>query len=206
MDDIMQKFDLMDKTPSSLLNNIAPAPQPDIADLLSHTEKPFTPPPNGPAMQGGPGQTMPVDGQRLNAGNLLTPDMAVGFFNIILPAVMVIVFKRIGKLTIKTQFEASQKELEIIKPILGKYLDSVHFSVESPLNALLITVGFIYGSKAIEVLNNAPSGSIRTNGATIVSKAAVVNNESVHPPAQSSAFPEKPKKYRPVGMKYNKNK
>lgn len=200
MDNLIDKLKELEKTPTSILKDITPAKPVDVNELLNHTGAPIFNPVQG---QTNPqGQIIPPlnsDGsnqpQRMNVGNLLTPDMAVGFFNIILPAVMVIIFKRAGKLTAKAQFEASAKEQEIIKPVLAKYLESINFTVETPFTALILTVGFIYGSKCIEVLNNAPKGSIKTTDFKApMATTKIVDNIT------------KVRKARPKGMTYNKNK
>jgi hypothetical protein len=85
--------------------------------------------------------------------------MAVGFIDIIVPVVFVLAFKKLHNKTIsKKQIQLTSSEKETIKPVLQNYLDSVNVSIENPLNALIITVGFIYGMKYVEIQNELPNG------------------------------------------------
>jgi hypothetical protein len=98
--------------------------------------------------------------QNLNAGSLITPDIAVEFLNTIVPVVFVLLFKKIHDKTIsKKAVQLSREEKETIKPVLQNYLNSINFQVEKPFDALILTVGLIYGMKYIELSNELPNGN-----------------------------------------------
>lgn len=100
----------------------------------------------------------------MNLGSLLSGDMPARLINLVLPALLVIVFKNfLGKQATKKQFKATDEEIEMMQEPLQNYLNSINFTVESPLNALLITVAFIYGSKGIEALADEKVGTLDTS-------------------------------------------
>jgi len=77
--------------------------------------------------------------------------------DMVLPVVCVILIEKINKRKVNKKFlQATPDEKKIIEPVLHNYLMSINFNVDSPLNALLITVAMIYGTKTIEVINNVP--------------------------------------------------
>lgn len=107
-------------------------------------------------------------GQQLNAGSLITGEMAVNFLDIIAPTLLVLIFKRAAdKVVSKKQFSLSAQEKETIKAPLSNYLQSVNFNVDSPLNALLLTLAMIYGMKGIEVMNEVPAGKFSQGAANV---------------------------------------
>lgn len=98
-------------------------------------------------------------GQQLKAGNLITGEMAVNFADMIIPTILVMIIKKgMDKTVSKRSFALTSTEKETIKPVLQNYLNSINFTVENPLNALLLTLGMIYGMKVIEVVNEVPTG------------------------------------------------
>ena len=192
MNTLFDEVELFEQTPTTFLKEIKPDEVVNIDSLTSHTEVKetlFTPQqPNGTAGVIPPSQPA----QNMTVGSIVSSEMAAQLFNIILPAVMVIIIERATKKkVVKQQFEATNKEIEVIKPVLQNYLNSINFTVESPLNALVLTVAVIYGSKAIEALNGQAKGTIKTAEFT---------------PPPSSNQPPKRKSNRPTGMKYNKTK
>lgn len=203
MNSLFNEEEIFSQTPTQFLKEIKTEQPINLNDLTGHTDvkDSFTStgqptPPNGIIPPSTPGGGQP---QNMTVGSIVSADMAAQLFNIILPAVMVIVIQRAtNKKVVKQQFEATAKEIEVIKPVLQNYLNSVNFTVESPFNALILTVGIIYGSKAIEALNGQAKGSISTK-------------EFTPPPVENirSAKTTKtgqPRKARPSGMTYNKNK
>lgn len=100
--------------------------------------------------------------QTLNIGSLLNAEMSIDLLNVILPVLLVYIIKfATGKDASKKQFEATAQEKQIIAPALQNYLNSINFTVESPLNALLITLAVVYGSKTIEVLTDTKKGTLK---------------------------------------------
>lgn len=113
-------------------------------------------------------------GQQLKAGNLITGEMAVNFVDMIIPSVLVMIIKRgMDKVVSKRSFTLTTTEKDTIKPVLQNYLNSINFTVENPLNALLLTLGMIYGMKVIEVVNEVPTGKFTpgTPGAADIGQA-----------------------------------
>lgn len=95
--------------------------------------------------------------QKINAANLITGQMAVSFLDMLLPVICVLIIEKInGRKINKKYLQASPDERKVLEPVLHNYLASIDFNVDTPLNALLITVAFIYGTKTIEVLNDLP--------------------------------------------------
>ena len=104
----------------------------------------------------------------LNAGNLVTPEMAVAFMDLIIPVIFVLAFKRFHDKTIsKKSIQLTSTEKDTLKQPLQNYLNSINFSVDNPLNALLLTLSFIYGMKYIEVQNEVPNGTFKPGTANI---------------------------------------
>ena len=104
----------------------------------------------------------------LNAGNLVTPEMAVAFMDLIIPVIFVLAFKRFHDKTIsKKSIQLTSTEKDTLKQPLQNYLNSINFSVDNPLNALLLTLSFIYGMKYIEVQNEVPNGVFKPGTANI---------------------------------------
>ena len=168
-------FDVMDSVPDSMLKEItaptqATIKEPSLKDAASHTEQnPFDNIANKeeawdykqrPESYGS--KLPPVNSQQMNAGNLITGDMAVMFLDMLLPALIVALMAKAGKQVNKSALQASAKEKEIIAPVLQNYLNSINFSVDNPLNALLITLAMIYGTKTVEALNGAKFPMQRT--------------------------------------------
>ena len=102
-----------------------------------------------------PGIDTPLyTGQRLNLGSIFDAKLGVSLLDTIIPTLLVIVMRRSANVKIsKTRFSLSASEKETIQPVLQNYLNSINFSVDNPLNALLITVGVIYGSKTLDVFS-----------------------------------------------------
>ena len=75
-----------------------------------------------------------------------------------------LLFKRFHNKTInKKSVSLTNSEKDTIKPVLQNYLNSINFSVEKPIDALIITFGFIYGMKYIEIQNDTPTGTFKTS-------------------------------------------
>jgi hypothetical protein len=156
-------FETLEKIPTELLTEIK-SDTISTDELTGNTTQPINPVGSFPSDF----NPIPVSGQigpqpqTLNAGGLITPDIAVEFLNTIVPVVFVLLFKKIHNQTIsKKSVQLSRDEKETIKPVLQNYLNSINFQVERPLDALLLTVGMIYGMKYIEISNELPSGNFR---------------------------------------------
>lgn len=100
--------------------------------------------------------------EQVNVGDIISANIVMEVVNIVIPKMIATAVKVIAKKNVTTrQLSATQAEKETIQPVLQNYLDSVHFKL-SPLNALIITLAAVYGSKTIDILN-APVQSIATN-------------------------------------------
>jgi len=148
-------FDTMDTIPDSMLKEItaptqATVKEPSLKDAASHTaQSPFEDiAGQQQAFDNSFNQNKlpPVNSQQMNAGNLITGDMAVMFLDMLLPALIVALMAKAGKQVSKSALQATAKEKEIIAPVLQNYLNSINFAVDNPLNALLITLAMIYGT------------------------------------------------------------
>lgn len=163
-------FNLLEETPTDLLteiksDNIKPD---DITSNTSTGLNDIYKNPNGNSQQAtGSGEnaynTNGAQSQTMNAGSLINAEMAVAFIDIVIPVVFVLLFKRIHDKTIsKKAVTLSSSEKETIKPVLQNYLNSINFSVDNPLNALILTLGFTYGMKYIEISNQIPNGNFNS--------------------------------------------
>lgn len=169
-------FDLLEETPTELLTEVkSDTISPDaltgntgtaINDIYNRPNEAgqqgagFG---TGPQAQGGQFNPNNPQPQTMNAGSLINSEMAVAFIDIIVPVVFVLLFKRIHNKTIsKKAVTLSSSEKETIKPVLQNYLNSINFSVDNPLNALVLTLGFVYGMKYVEISNQVPNGNFNT--------------------------------------------
>lgn len=170
-------FDLLEETPTELLTEVKSdtiSPDALTGNTSTGINDIYNRPTNEGGQQGGGfgtgqqtqgGQFNPNNPQpqTMNAGSLINSEMAVAFIDIIVPVVFVLLFKRIHNKTIsKKAVTLSSSEKETIKPVLQNYLNSINFSVDNPLNALILTMGFIYGMKYVEISNQLPNGNFNT--------------------------------------------
>jgi hypothetical protein len=80
----------------------------------------------------------------------------------------------------KSAFKLNASEKNTLAPILEKCMQGLNISLENPYYALLISLSFIYGSKALEVANNPDLAKPIKKAAEKVKKVANVVNR---PPA-----------------------
>lgn len=157
-------LDKMKTVPTSLLTDITPKEMESIAD---HTKIPLfndmplngsQPGLNGHSgIPGQPGQNG-QPGQALKVGNLVNAKMAMQLVNILIPTLLTIVLKQFSKKQVsKRSLEATKDERDVIEPVLQNYLQSISFNVDKPINALILTMAMVYGTKVIEVINEAPN-------------------------------------------------
>lgn len=160
MSDLFNSFEMLEQIPTELMTEITePAQEGDFSAISDHTKlsDTFTPEQNNTGLNT-PNQPLnnnpEVRPQQMNAGNLITGDMAVGFLDMALPVVLVLLIEKAKGVKInKKYFQATADEKKTISPVLQNWLNSVNFNIDNPLNALLLTLAFIYGTKTIEVLN-----------------------------------------------------
>ena len=129
--------------------------EPDISAALNHTAQPAPVTTLPPSPQ--PGAKQNFQSQSINAGSLISEDLAVKLFNKVLPVLLVYAFEKLySRKMHKGVFEATPEEEKTLKPVLHAYLNSINFNVDNPANALIIVCGVIYGTKVIEVANGLP--------------------------------------------------
>lgn len=155
--ELFETLDKFEKIPDSVLSNAIPE-QNNFKNIADHTNI------NGDTLDGNTGANFADNttsqpysneiGQRLNLGNLIDAKLLINLADSLIPALMVIGFKIVAKKKInKSKFSLTAQEKETIQPVLNNYLQTVNFSIESPLNALLLTLGVIYGTKTVEVVS-----------------------------------------------------
>lgn len=84
-------------------------------------------------------------------GHLLNAKTAIGIVDAVLPAIAVILMQYFMSVKMnKRELQLNESERAIIAVPLQNWLNSVVVDFDSPLNALLITVGAVYGSKFAE--------------------------------------------------------
>ena len=99
--------------------------------------------PNGPT----PG----IAGSSVTAGQLVSGKIAVDMMDAIFPAILVVIFARIGVAIKKTSLQLTQGEKNTLEPIMSSCLNTINMDFSSPWQALAVTMLFIYGGKALEV-------------------------------------------------------
>lgn len=84
-------------------------------------------------------------------GHLLTAKTAIGIVDSVLPAIAVICLQYFLNVKVpKREIQLNETERAIIQIPLQNYLNSIPVNFDSPLMALLVTIGAVYGSKFAE--------------------------------------------------------
>jgi len=170
---LFNQFEMLEQVPTDLMTEVTKQPNGSVLNMADHTklttaetiaptmaETPKISPFAEQAASNANFASQPQQGQQIKAGNLITGQMAVTLLDLILPVACVLLIEKInGRKINKKWLQATADEKKILEPALQNYLNSINFNVESPLNALLITVAMIYGTKTIEVMNTAQSAA-----------------------------------------------
>ena len=91
----------------------------------------------------------------VNVKEIVSGELATDLINRILPVVLALAARRFLDLDVsKKQFELNASEKNTIAPIMDKCLSTLNVSFENPFMALALSMGFIYGSKFIDIANN----------------------------------------------------
>lgn len=98
--------------------------------------------PNKP--QGGPFSSM-------TAGQVVTGKTAVNVADFIIPALFAFLAKTAGYELDKKALKLTKEDRELLEPATQDYLNSIDLRL-SPLQALLVAVSVVYGSKVVEIL------------------------------------------------------
>lgn len=184
-------FDKLAETPTDLLTETT-VKETDLSSITAHTTPAGKNQPQADNEFSGGFKnqqqpfSVPQQGQVLNLGNLVTPELQIKLINSIMPVTIVLLIERIdGRKVQKDYFELTRDDQNTMMPVLDACLKSINFNIDNPWTALIITAGFIYGTKTIECFNGLPPASKRKKFETVISG-------------------EKQRKRRPTGLKYNK--
>jgi len=168
MENLKNQFEMFENTPKSMLVEVPadrPQPEKSILDEMraeTDTAGMFTSQPQPQASQQpnfNPGNqnqgfTQPLQmGNNLKLGNLINAEMFVGLMDTVLPAILIGILQKMMAVKVaKSTMQLSAREKDIIVPLMDKVLMEMNIQVDSPLNALLISLAAIYGTKLMEVL------------------------------------------------------
>lgn len=171
--DLFKELENVEKIPMDLLNKVNTAEDEIFNHTATDNDKTnfFKDPEIRPGFAPGAGggdflNATPYAGQTLNVGTLFNSKIAVDLMDVIIPALLVVAVTKYTKQKVnKSKFQLTAGEKNTISPVLQNYLNSINFSVDSPLNALILTVTIIYGSKTIEVIGaeiDKPKEDVKT--------------------------------------------
>lgn len=99
--------------------------------------------PGGPTIPGTPGQSVAL-------GGLVQGKIAVDLMDALIPALLVLLFKKLEIDVKKTDFGLTAGEKNTLSPIVEACLNSINLDFSSPWTTLLISLVVIYGGKALE--------------------------------------------------------
>ncbi len=117
-------FNLLDETPTELMQEIKSDNIP-TESMTGNTDTGLNDFNNNNFQQnnfGNGAQEQQNQSQNLNAGSLITPEIAVSILDTIIPVLFVLLFKRFHNKTInKKSVSLTNSEKETIKPVLQNY-------------------------------------------------------------------------------------
>jgi hypothetical protein len=136
----------------------------DISGIInSHIDG--APEMSGERITGGESASAPDGGQifqasqnigNTNIANLITGKLAVQIADVVFPALIVIAVEQFSNANVKkSELKLSANEREMLEPLFDAYMKSINIQVDNPLSALLIGLGIVYGTKAIEIIGKA---------------------------------------------------
>ena len=130
------------------MNQKAPEPEP-IQHGFSNFTQDFT---QEPGQQNpDPENSGPAN---LNLGEVINSKQATEILDILLVATLSIGFKFLKVKVNKSDLKATAAEKSTIEPILKKVIDSMNLKFDNPLNALMVTLAIVYGTKGAEIFVN----------------------------------------------------
>ena len=101
----------------------------------------------------------PPNGTALKMGDIINAELATELIDAVCPAIIAIGLKLAGYEINKTQLKATATEKKAIAPVLKQALDKITLNINNPFSALAITLGVIYGTKAVEIAATTPRAS-----------------------------------------------
>lgn len=98
--------------------------------------------------------------KKVDLSKLISGSKAVDLIDFIVPALFVkIIENTTGKNIDAKELKASKDEKEILVPLVSDFMASINLEL-TPATALLIGLGFIYGTKAVELSNKPGTGKL----------------------------------------------
>lgn len=122
----------------------------DALSGLKHTEIPVFSQSDSTGATGSEPVTPLGASQNVALGGLIEGKWAVEIMDALLPSALVSVCYMIDVKLRKSELQLTQKEKDVIAPIMQKCLDSILLNFNSPWTALYVTIGAIYGGKLME--------------------------------------------------------
>lgn len=101
--------------------------------------------PGGPQPIGGP------SGSSVQLGGLVSGKVVVDLMDSLLPALLVLIFYKMGVETRKSQYQLTQGEKNTLAPIVEACMNSINLNFDSPWTTLVVSLLVIYGGKAAEI-------------------------------------------------------
>lgn len=150
-------FEKFERIPESMLTDVTPVAETPKQDdnvmsdgeafkAADHTKIPplgsASAEPNQPT--GGPG------GTKVNVGGMFEGKYAVDMLDALLPALLVVLFKKMNIGVRKTELQLTESEKKTLAPVVQNCLNTIDLDFNNPWIALAVTAGIIYGSKVIE--------------------------------------------------------
>lgn len=115
--------------------------------LLSRSDAPN---PANSANPANPANNMQPPPNSVSLGAMFEGKYAIELIDTMIPALFVAAFYALDVKLRKSELQLTQKEKDTLTPLMQNYLNSVMLNFNSPLQALLVGFGIIYGSKITE--------------------------------------------------------
>lgn len=164
---IDEEMNVLKNVPNSVLNDVT-VNDAELDELKKHTvgtdggtvkndssgtvQQPL--PPYSTVENGGNGGGK----KKVDLSKLISGSKAVDLVDFIVPALFVKVIENTtGKNIDAKELKASKDEKEILVPLVNDFMASINLEL-TPTTALLICLGFIYGTKAVELSNKPGTG------------------------------------------------
>lgn len=156
---LAEQIALMKQVPTSMLTDVT-VTDTDIDGMKMHTTvNTESEPLNKPITDGNNGNStvapsnIPGAKKGVKVSSLVTGEKAVRIVDFVFPALFILILKNItGREVEKSRLQATKDERELLAPVVHDYLESISLEL-TPLNALLICLGVVYGTKTIEIMN-----------------------------------------------------
>lgn len=200
------QFDELGKTPVDFLEEITDK---EFLETINGTaldqnqqksaqSKPAEPPefsfdPQQPP-QAGPGGFDQPGGTRVNVKEIVSGELATELMDKILPVLLSLGADRFLDMDVpKRAFTLTASEKSTVAPIMEKCLSQLNINFDNPFIALAVSLGFIYGSKFIDVANNPEyKKKVQAAKQKVERTAAAVHGEGIAYSADGRKLTRKP--------------